>query len=109
MRKYCELVTGISTGTDQPMAFNIMLQASGLRGESINDDTVWIVKTHYPWVMQNFFRIPPCPINKFIAIVRNPMDVFESHAHLYSTSCHSGKVPYIFSEAYPTWWDWWMR
>ena len=82
MRKYCELVTGISTGTDQPMAFNIMLQASGLRGESINDDTVWIVKTHYPWVMQNFFRIPPCPINKFIAIVRNPMDVFESQAHL---------------------------
>ena len=54
-------------------------------------------------------KIPECPVNKYICIVRNPMDTFESHAHLYNTFCHSAKVPYQFSECYPNWWDWSIR
>lgn len=109
MRKYCELLTGISTGTDQPLLPNVMLQASGLRGESIINETIWIYKTHYPWTMHKIVGVPPSPVNKYIAIVRNPMDSFESHAHLYNTACHSAKVPYQFSESYPAWWDWSIR
>jgi len=48
-------------------------------------------------------------VNKTIAIVRNPMDVIQSQAHLYNTFCHSAKVEYNFYECYPEWWDFWVK
>jgi hypothetical protein len=44
LRKYFETITGIATGSDQVMKFNlnIALQFSGLKGEGITDGRVWI-------------------------------------------------------------------
>ena len=51
LRKYFELLTGVETGADNTLNVNIHLQLQGLKGEDIVDDTVWIVKTHSPWIM----------------------------------------------------------
>jgi hypothetical protein len=50
LRKYCELLTNIDTGADFYLPFNVILQMQGLKSEGIIDDTVWIVKTHSPWI-----------------------------------------------------------
>ena len=52
MRRYLELLTGIQTGADCTFDVSITLQMQGLKGEGIQDDTVWIVKSHSPWQMQ---------------------------------------------------------
>jgi len=85
LRKYCELLTGVETGGDNTLNVNVHLQLQGLKGEHIVDDTVWIVKTHSPWIM------PDAPVfhcNKMIVIVRNPLDVIISFLHLFSLGNH---------------------
>lgn len=49
--------------------------AQGLKGESIIDSRVWVVKTHYPY-MYPFTS----PLNGQVALVlvRNPLDVIMS-------------------------------
>jgi len=51
MRRTLELLTGITTGADCTFDISITLQMQGLKGEGIQDDTVWIVKSHAPWLM----------------------------------------------------------
>jgi len=51
LRKYFELLTGVQTGADNTLHNSVMLQLQGMKGEDIVDDTVWIIKTHSPWIM----------------------------------------------------------
>lgn len=51
MRKYLDKLTGVTTGSDNPIACNTPLLMSGSKGEFIVDDTVWVTKSHYPWSM----------------------------------------------------------
>jgi hypothetical protein len=51
LRKYFEMLTGIQTGADNTLHVNVTLQMMGMKGEDIVDDSVWVVKTHSPWVM----------------------------------------------------------
>merc|ERR1712165_201705 len=51
MRRYIELLTGISTGADNTLNVVIDLQMQGLKGEDTVDDTCWVIKSHSPWVM----------------------------------------------------------
>jgi hypothetical protein len=106
LRKYCELLTGVETGGDNTLNVNVHLQMQGLKGEHIVDDTVWIVKTHSPWIM------PDAPVfhcNKMIVIVRNPLDVIISFLHLFSLGNHVQKAPFEYHERHPKWWDNWVR
>jgi hypothetical protein len=50
LRSYCEKITGIYTGSDCDIArkLNQQLYNMGMKGESIQDKSVLIVKTHYP-------------------------------------------------------------
>ena len=106
MRKYFELLTGVETGADNTLNLNVHLQLQGLKGEHIVDDTVWIVKTHSPWIM------PEAPVffcNKIICIIRNPIDVIISFLHLFSVANHVQKAPFEYHERHPKYWDWWVH
>ena len=77
-----------------------------MKGEDIVDDTVWIVKTHTPWIM------PEAPVffcNKIICIIRNPIDVIISFLHLFSLGNHVQTSPFEYHERHPKWWDWWVH
>ena len=84
LRKYFELITMVPTGTDMdtpPMP----LQMTGLIGEEVSDDSVWVTKTHDPMR----FGSRDFKTNKIIVTVRNPFDVIVSVAHFLSTNTHS--------------------
>ena len=57
----------------------------GLTGEGTLDDTVWIVKTHYP---ERIGRVP-FTTNKCIVIVRNPLDAIFSLFNMVGTISHN--------------------
>jgi len=78
---------------------------AGLKGEHIVDDSIWIAKTHHPYVMVDQ---PPMTVNKIISIVRNPIDVLPSWLSLTMLHSHYGKVPFDFEQDYPEWWDWFV-
>lgn len=50
MRKYLENITGVITGSDMKTIMSACMQYIGLRGDSITDKSVWIVKTHAPLI-----------------------------------------------------------
>jgi len=78
----------------------------GLKGEFVVDDTVWVAKTHTPWIM------PEAPVffcNKMICIMRNPLDTFISWLNLVAQCNHNSKAPFDYEVAYPNYWDWWIH
>ena len=79
LRKYCELLTGVHTGSDFNIETDMALQMSGLPGSAIVDDKVWIVKTHSPWCVE---LSPKFDCNKALCILRNPLDSFISWLEL---------------------------
>lgn len=106
LRKYLELLTGIVTGADNTLHVNVCLQMLGCMGEDIVDDTVWVVKSHSPWIMP---EAPLFTANKVICIVRNPLDTNLSWLHLCSMNNHSTKTPFDFEKEYPNYFDWWVK
>lgn len=106
MRKYSDLLTGTETGTDCTMHISVTLQMQGFKGENIVDDSVWVVKSHSPFVM------PYCAdfkANKIICVARNPVDVIISYLAMLSFANHSQKAEFKFCEEYPEFWDWFVR
>ena len=106
LRRYMELLTGIQTGADNTLHVNVALQMQGMMGEDVTDDSVWIVKSHSPWVM------PEAPVfhsNKVICIVRNPLDTCLSWLHLVAMNNHAVKSPFNYEELYPNYFDWWIK
>jgi len=106
LRKYVELLTGIQTGADNTLHVNVALQMQGMKGEDIVDDTVWVVKSHSPWIM------PEAPVfnaNKLIVIVRNPLDTNLSWLHLVAMNNHAVKSPFNYETEYPQYFDWWIK
>jgi len=106
LRKYLELITGIVTGADNTLHVNVCLQMQGCRGEDITDDSVWVVKSHSPWIM------PDAPVfhsNKVIVIVRNPLDTNLSWLHLVAMNNHATKSPFDYETEYPEYFDWWIK
>lgn len=71
MRQYLEMLTGVATGGDVQFNIASILQFLGSKGEEIQDDRTWIVKSHTPWAKADS---PVWTANKVICIVRNPMD-----------------------------------
>ena len=84
LRRYLEDVTGVFTGADGNIGAGVHLQTLGLCGEETTNATnlVWITKTHFPLdsVNKGIFKA-----EKMIKIVRNPLDVLLSYAHMAST------------------------
>ena len=78
----------------------------GAKGTDIVDDTVWVVKTHYPW-------IPPEPnvfsASRSLVVVRNPLDSIVSWYHYLSEVNHTTKAAYDVAADHPDYFDWWVR
>ena len=59
---------------------------SGLKGENVVDDTVWIVKTHSPlYDVENL----SFGANKVVLVVRNPLDSMISFLNFVSVMTHA--------------------
>lgn len=86
MRKVLEQETGIVTGSDSRP--NRTLAASllkfGYLGEGITDQSVWIVKSHFP----ERLGYVAFPVNRVILLVRNPFDAIQSYFHMGMTNTH---------------------
>ena len=78
----------------------------GLMGEGIVDERTWIVAGHHPFLLQGAIKYTS---NKVIVLVRNPLDVLPSYASMCNTLNHSAKPEFEYEEAYPEWWDWFVR
>ena len=96
LRQLLEEEVGVITGSDSRS--NRTLSASllrcGYRGEGIVDDSVWIVKSHYPERM-GYLRFRA---HRILLLVRNVFDAIESYFHMAFTNTHqqrlSNKVRY---------------
>ena len=88
------------------MSYNVNFQLLGAKGEDIVDDSIWIIKSLYPW-------IPPEPTsfmaNRAIIVVRNPLDSILSWYHYLTQMNHSTKAPYRVDKDYPQLFDWWVK
>lgn len=86
VRKLLELTTGIVTGSDSRpnRALTSSLLRFGYKGEGITDQSVWIVKSHYPERL-GYIRVP---VGRVILVVRNPFDAIESYFHMGMTNSH---------------------
>lgn len=61
----------------------------GMKGEGTYDDSVWVVKSHYPERVGKEKFI----VNKCIVVVRNPLDCFVSLFNMMATQSHDKTMP----------------
>jgi Sulfotransferase domain len=101
VRKYFESITGLATGSDQVMKFNlnVALQYTGFMAEGITDDRIWMQKTHFPtkFPYQNAFGT-----QVLLCCVRNPLDVFVSEFMQIATMTHNNDTNEDFTK-FPEW------
>lgn len=87
LRKNIESHYGVVTGSDSRP--NRVLSASLLKfgyvGEGITDQSVWVVKSHFPERL-GYIKFPIN--NRVILVVRNPFDSIESYFHMGMTNTH---------------------
>lgn len=99
-------MTGVPTGSDNCLHTDTILQMQGMKGEDIMNDTCWIIKSHFPWIMP---FAPRFQVNKVIMIVRNPTESCCSFMHLTQLNNHSTKIPFDVQKLYPNYWRWWVK
>ena len=101
LRKYLELITMVPTGTDMhtpPMN----MQMTGLIGEEVSDDSVWVIKSHEPMRICNERDFTT---NKIIITARNPFDVIVSCVHFLETKTHDKQIVNDFAKEDPDFFD----
>ena len=105
LRKYLELITGVTTGSEMPVSAPTPLNIQGMIGEQVADDTVWVVKSHHPMRIEclNF------KTNKFIVCVRNPFDVILSTVNFLNTMSHVKELQNNVPVEQPAMFDFWVR
>ena len=75
LRKYLQMITGVATGSDMTMEFNLDMQLVSNKAEEITDSSVWIYKSHDPYLIPFHQK---AKANKVICCVRNPYDIIAS-------------------------------
>jgi hypothetical protein len=106
LRKQLELITGISTGATVSLHTSTSLQITGLAGEEIIDDRVFIIKAHHPGTFPGVIEFDS---TKVVMCVRNPLDVLVSFASLVNTLSHTAEPEFNYATDFPEWWDWWVK
>ena len=84
-----ELITGVATGSDMSIVFNIDFQLNGQMGEEVTNDKVWLYKSHFPI---DYYKAVPGKAQKVICSVRNPIDAFISFFTLYVSHTQSKEL-----------------
>ena len=87
LRQCLETMTGIVTGSDsrpnRPLSAQLL--SCGYKGEGITDESVWIIKSHYPERL-GYIKFP---VSRIILVVRNPFDAILSYFYMAMTNTHS--------------------
>ena len=60
-----------------------------MTGEGVINDSVWIIKSHYPERLGH----SPLKINKCILLVRSPLDSLWSFFNMMCTQSHNQSIP----------------
>lgn len=79
LRKYIEIITGIVTGSEFTNRIPFPLQLQGLIGEHVVDDSVFVIKCHYPLR----FGGMDYSVNKILSCVRSPFSVIRSNFEFF--------------------------
>lgn len=89
-RMSLEQSMGVVTGSDSRpnRTLSASLLRSGFRGEGIVDDSVWLVKSHYP-ERPGYLRFRA---HRAVLLVRNPFDAIESYFHMGFTNTHDKRL-----------------
>ena len=87
IRSYLEKITNIYTGSDCDISrkLNKDLLEMGMHGEGKIDDSVWIIKTHFPERIGH----SELKAHKSIVIVRSPIDCIASLFNMIATGSHN--------------------
>lgn len=90
LRKVLESSLGIVTGSDSRTnrTLSESLLQCGFKGEGVVDDSIWVVKTHYPERMG--YRKFSC--SRVVLLVRNPFDAIESYFYMGMTNTHNKRL-----------------
>ena len=80
LRKNLQNITGISTGSDMSVEFNLDMQLKFFKAEEITDSSVWVKKSHDP-KYDDMHKVHKC--HKIICVVRNPYDITSSLMHFF--------------------------
>eukprot|EP01039_Chlorochromonas_danica_P003772 gene3773-4122_t len=102
MRKLLEKETGIVTGSDSRpnRTLSSSLLQLGYQGEGVTDQSVWIVKTHYPERL-GFLKLNS---SRVVLLVRNPFDAIQSYFHMGMTNTHDKNLtPQAFDNLNSVW------
>lgn len=91
IRSYLEKITSVYTGSDCDVKrkLNRDLLELGMQGEGRINDSVWIVKTHYP-ERTGFQKFNA---SKSIVIIRSPIDCLTSLFNMIGTGSHTDSIP----------------
>ena len=100
LRKYLQNITGIATGSDMSLEFNVDLQLQDFKAEEITDSSVWVKKSHDPKPNMNN-KIHKS--NKILLCVRNPYDCFASLMHFLPSLNQGGQINEKFSDIPEVW------
>ena len=105
LRRFLELITGVYTGSDMNLNLTMNLMFNGLHGEGhvADGNRVWVTKTHYPF--QSPMGVTKFESQKQIVIVRNPIDVLPSMAHMAWTGSQSETPKEKYHEDFPEAWN----
>jgi hypothetical protein len=86
LRKLIEQEFNIVTGSDsrpnRTLAAHLL--EFGYQGEAITDNSVWVVKSHYPERL-GYIRFP---VKRMVVVIRNPYDAIESYFYMGMTNTH---------------------
>ena len=87
VRSYLEQLSQIYTGSDCDLRrpLNQSLRDLGMKGEGTLDQSVWIIKSHFP----ERIGCRTFKANKCVVIVRNPLDAIASLFNMIATASHS--------------------
>ena len=101
LRKYCELITGVISGSEFTTRIPFPLQLQGLLGEFVTDDHVFFVKSHFP------LRFNPklYNVNKILACVRNPFNVIRSNFEFFQGMSHQMIIANDLPKEEPDTWN----
>lgn len=102
-----ENITGVITGSDGDITTELdrQLKDSGLVGESILGNKIWIAQTNFP----EETGIARTTINKCILLVRNPLDSILGLFHMLATRSIDNKMSDIEFEELADAWDEFVR
>lgn len=88
------------------LTMNMALTVQGFKGESIADDKVWILKTHFPEWAPPHLKISA---TKSVVVVRNPLDVAVSMFQMGVTQTHTKSCNNEINKEFEEDWEWMVK